>query len=94
MIGKELNFNKDIKFNELLLGDIVINNSVRKNLDNDKFIGLDVNEKVIQKYFLLDIKTKELFVETNEKTERLNLSDKILDLCEQKNNHVSDLLDK
>lgn len=94
MIGKELNFNKDIKFNELLLGDIVINNSVRKNLDNDKFIGLDVNEKVIQKYFLLDIKTKELFHETNEKTERLNLSDKILDLCKQKNNNVSDLLDK
>lgn len=93
MNNKEITYN--VNFNELLLGDIIINPTVANNIKNDSFYGLDENEKTKVYTFITDPISIKLELLGNQNNYELwNLSNELKYLCNDTNSRINDCLEK
>lgn len=95
MNNKEITYDYNINFNELLLGDIDINPTVVNNIKNNSFYGLDENEQTKDYTFITDPNSIKLEQLNNQNDcELWNLSNELKYLCKDTNNRIKDYLDK
>lgn len=93
MNNKEITYN--VNFNELLLGDIIINPTVANNIENNSFYGLDENEKTKVYTFITDPISIKLELLGNQNNYELwNLSNELKNLCNDTNSRINDCLEK
>ncbi|WP_406602510.1 hypothetical protein ACJA29_03515 [Metamycoplasma sualvi] len=66
MNGNEISFPNDISFQNLLVGDIVIDKQIQNYIDKDKFYGMQPKDEVKQEEFLVDLQnTNYIFKKNN-----------------------------
>lgn len=96
MNNKEITYNHNVNFNELLLGDIDINPTVENNIKNNSFYGLDEKEQTKDYTFITDPNSikLELLLDNQNDYELWNLSNELKYLCKDTNSRIDDYLDK
>ena len=66
MNGNEISFPNDISFQNLLVGDIVIDKQIQNYIEKDKFYGMQPKDEVKQEEFLVDLQnTNYIFKKNN-----------------------------
>lgn len=66
MNGNEINFPNDISFQNLLVGDIEIEEPIKNYIEKDKFYGMQPKDEVKQEEFLVDLQnTNYIFKKNN-----------------------------
>ncbi len=91
MNNKEITYN--VNFNELLLGDIIINPTVENNIKNNSFYGLDENEQTKDYTFITDPNSIKLEPLNQNDFELWNLSNELKSLCKDTNSRIKDYLE-